>query len=287
MQIGLGTVQFGLDYGVSNTAGNVPLEQVKQILEFCYKNQIQLLDTASIYGNSEQVLGRTVDHQQVNIVSKIYPNLDYSKGLYKTEVNNSLQRLNGQCLYGLLLHNGNELLMPDGEQKFAELQHLKSEGLTNKVGVSVYDPGTLFQIIEQYDIDLVQIPLNLFDQRFVTSGLLAKLKQKNIEVHSRSTFLQGLLLMQENDLPEYFQPYQQHILNYFAQRGENKLVAPIQFIKQLELVDVMVVGCTNVNELAQILDAFSQQSSHQTHLNFEQFQSDEPNLILPTHWKLN
>ena len=109
-------------------------------------------------------------------------------------IKNSLKRLNVQSLHGLLLHNSKDLLSDKGKMLVDSLKKIKSNGLVNKIGVSVYAPSEFDRIFDLIKIDIVQAPLNIIDRRFETSGLLTKL-YNGIEIHIRSVFLQGLLLM--------------------------------------------------------------------------------------------
>jgi len=282
MQIGLGTVQFGLDYGVSNATGQVSLDEAARILMFCQQNDIQLFDTAALYGQSERVLGQIGPLGDKNkIVTKLPPCSDLSSAEIDSVFNQSLVNLKVSHVYGLMLHQGADLLSKRGRDIYNKLQDYKSNGLVSKIGVSVYTPEETWEIINKFEIDLIQLPVNVFDQRFVQSGVLQALKRLNVEVHARSTFLQGLLLMKPEDVPDYFVPFKKHLEAYFNVRGSDPLIPAVQFVKNLQLIDYLIVGVTNQQELAQIVNAFNQEC----HLDFGPYSSVEDGLILPTNWK--
>lgn len=282
MQLGLGTVQLGLNYGISNDSGQTSMDEAKRIVDFCHTCDINLFDTASAYGESEKVLGQLLPHKSERIVTKLPPCDNLTSQDITQVFQQSLTNLQVPRIYGLMLHNGADLLGPNGDQIYEQLQEFKSQQKVLKIGSSVYCPEETRAIIERYDIDIIQLPINLFDQRFALTGTLEALKTQNVEIHSRSTFLQGLLLMELDSLPGYFAPFKSHIKRYFEKRGENALVPAIQYVKQLALVDYLVVGATSVTELAQIVSAFKQEC----HLNFGQFGHSDERLILPTNWTL-
>ena len=283
MQLGLGTVQFGLDYGISNSSGRVGPEEIQRILDYCSKTNIQLFDTASLYGKSEEVLGRTIASDgSVKIVTKLPPCAHLTGDEIDNSFAQSLRNLNTSQVYGLMLHSGADLLGPNGQEIYARLEKYKSQNRATKIGVSVYTPEETLKIIDRFEIDLVQLPVNVFDQRFIQSNVLQELKSRNVEIHARSTFLQGLLLMELSELPPYFAPFREHIEHYFKSRGNAPLVPAIQFVKKLNLVDYLIVGVTSQQELAQIVNAYQQDC----HLDFSSFACSDEGLILPTNWTL-
>ena len=288
MQLGLGTVQFGLDYGITNASGQVTLEEAERILALCAKSHIDLFDTAAAYGDSERVLGQllptTFKDKSEQVVTKLPPCEQLDLGEIDRLFRQSLKNLKRERIYGLMLHYGADLLAPQGKEIYNKLQEFQSEGRVEKIGVSVYEPEITEDIFERYDLDLVQLPLNVLDQRFITSGVLAKLKAKGVEVHVRSAFLQGLLLMEFEALPDYFRQFNTELVPYFEARGAEPLVPAIQFIKRLGLVDQLIVGVTNQMELAQILNAYNQDNNPISQLDVSRFACSDERLILPTNW---
>ena len=233
MELGLGTVQFGLDYGVSNKEGKVPPGTVKTLLDIAYENGIRVLDTAAAYGDSEQVLGDTVtDGKSFRIITKL-------PGLHKETVTQadisslvntfreSLRKLKTKSVEGLLLHSPGDLFLPGGQDIYSLLCSFKGQNYVNKIGVSVYTVDELDRLFSQYDFDLVQLPLNVLDQRFVTSGRLSELKAKGVEIHVRSAFLQGLLLIPPEEVNVFFKPIQPTLSRYRSYLGDNNL-SPVE-----------------------------------------------------------
>lgn len=258
-KLALGTVQFGMDYGISNTRGQIPQAEIEKILLFCRKHNINTLDTAQGYGNSESVLGQ-YDLSSFNIVTKLMGN---------AELEDSLAKLNVPSVYALMFHRENEVT----DISWRRFENWKNQKLVKKIGVSVYSPEALLQIIQNYPVDIVQLPLNLLDQRFIR--LLPELKEKNIEVHIRSIFLQGLLLM--TDYPAQFdsiKPILQKIPN-------PKLLYALHFVLSLKYVDKLVVGVTSLNDLQEIDKAAS---SPCPTIDFTQFSVSDERIINPSLW---
>ena len=204
-RLGLGTVQFGLDYGLG-TARRIPEVEVLRILRSARSSGFDTLDTAAAYGDSEEVLGRA-GVAQWRTVTKL-PGLPHECGDARAWVAEaaqlSMHRLGVSSLHGLLLHRPGDLLGPAGEAIHAGLLALREAGVVRRIGVSIYDPSELDAILPRFSMDLVQAPFNVLDRRLVRSGWLSRLAEAGVEVHARSVFLQGLLLMPASRRPARF-----------------------------------------------------------------------------------
>lgn len=281
MKLGLGTVQFGCNYGISNTTGQVASSEIEKLLNLAIKNNIDVLDTASLYGNSEEVLGQ-FDLSKFKIVTKT-SKFDESKTLQeniailKETFANSLRKLRRTSVYALLFHETNDILRPDGDKLFETIVDLKNQGLVKKIGVSVYTPLHLERVLSKYDIDIVQLPLNILDQRFIP--YLEKLKSKNIEIHTRSTFLQGLLLMKQEQINVFFD----EIKPILEQLPNERLAYALQFVNGIKQVDKIIVGTTCLKDLEEIIDAIE---TPLPDIEFNKFSISEEKFIMPQLWKL-
>ncbi|MCS3455618.1 aryl-alcohol dehydrogenase-like predicted oxidoreductase [Aeromonas sp. BIGb0405] len=279
MRLALGTVQFGLAYGISNSAGEVADDELDTILALARKLGMDTLDTAQAYGNAESRLGSrpTADFRLVN---KLAP------GIRPPEVNacvqSSLQRLGRTRLDGLLLHRSQDA----SPALFEALATLQQEGKVGKTGVSVYSPEELALWLEQgYPLELVQLPANLLDQRFLRSGWLDRLQAMGCEIHVRSFFLQGLLLMQPDLRPDYFQRFAQPLTRLDHWQPHLPLLdKALSLIAALPQVSRFVVGVCHAHELAAIAAAYARrQTLSDTEL--AGLACDEPGLINPAQWK--
>ena len=281
MKLGLGTVQFGCNYGISNKKGQVSYDEISKILDFAQKSGIDTIDTACLYGASEKVLGQ-FDLSGFNVVTKtikVDKTLDRNTNLerFRDAFYASQKNLGYIELYGLLFHEANDLIGVNGYELWELVSDFKEKDYVQKIGVSVYTPEQLIQIIDKFDIDIVQLPLNILDQRFLY--IMKELKEKNIEVHTRSTFLQGLLLMKDYEINSYFEDIK-HLLKEIP---EPKLAHALQFVNQIQEVDKIIVGTTCLNDLKEIIEALKTPLAQ---TDYSRFKITDERYILPQNWRL-
>jgi aryl-alcohol dehydrogenase-like predicted oxidoreductase len=260
MKIALGTVQFGLEYGVANQLGMVQFDDVKLILQEATAHGVETLDTAIVYGNSERVLGQAGVNEW-KIVTKLpaLPEVCTDvAGWVEAQLEGSIKRLGVSQLHGVLLHRPGQLLNKNGESLYQALQLLKSAGLTKKIGISVYGPDELDMIMAKMAFDLVQAPLNILDRRLIESGWDMRLKNQGTELHVRSAFLQGLLLMEPDQRPQKFARWEyvwHEWARWLDETGLTPLQACLGYVLGIELVDKVVVGVDSVKHLQEIIAA--------------------------------
>jgi aryl-alcohol dehydrogenase-like predicted oxidoreductase len=259
MKLCLGTVQFGINYGISNRAGKVKYNEVEKILDYCNNQKIYTIDTAQAYGESERILGH-FNLSNFRVITKV---------VNTGKIEGSLENLKLSSLYGVLLHNENEM-----DVNWQRLLFYKSQGLVDKIGVSVYSPNKLAFIIDNYNIDMVQLPLNILDQRFLP--MLTKLREKKIEIFARSIFLQGLLLMDFNQISDYFNP----IKPILGRLPHDRLGFALNFVKNIDEINGIVVGVTSKQELEEICTAYNKKT-----FDYSEFSIDDENMINPTFWR--
>ncbi|OAI13876.1 aryl-alcohol dehydrogenase [Methylomonas koyamae] len=292
MKIGLGTVQFGVDYGVSNKDGKTPAGEVESILAVARELKVRVLDTASLYGDSEQVLGNCLPAAAgFDIVTKTpqfakpVVDADDAERLQQA-FHESLIKLKCDSLYGLLMHRADDLFVPGGERLMAALTGLKQQGLVAKIGVSVYSAEQIDQVLDRFAVDLVQLPISVLDQRLLRSGHLRKLKAAGVEVHARSVFLQGLLLMDLSEIPAYFAPVR-NILESYRQfiraRGLTPLQAALGFVSGLSEIDRIICGVNNVQQLHDICNAANVELDC---AEFADFAIGDEAIVNPALWRL-
>jgi aryl-alcohol dehydrogenase-like predicted oxidoreductase len=208
----LGTAQLGLNYGISNKKGQPNIEQAREILETAHNEGIRILDTASAYGDAEKVIGE-LNQNRFEIISKLpdLSKIEFSEDYSEVSVflQKSLENTQQQQLCAYLLHSIENLKI-NGEGLWRRMQDFKEQGLAKKIGYSLYSPKQLDLYFDQYKPDIVQIPMNILDREFQKTGWLKKLKDNGVEIHVRSVFLQGLLLMEyENQVLKF--PLYKHI----------------------------------------------------------------------------
>jgi len=259
----LGTVQFGMPYGITNQAGQVPEAEVRRILALAAASGIDLFDTAQGYGMAETVLGRCwVKDAPRRLISKLpagTPRQSREKSLIT-----SLQRLQTPKLDGFLLHRASDLLAPDGEVLLTWLEDLRHRGLVERIGVSIYDASEL-EDLPLDRLQIVQLPLSVYDQRLICNGTVGRLQDLGIAVHVRSVFLQGLLLQSPQCWAAHLSPalrrHHARWLECLNQEAINPLSGALGFIKVCEGIEAVLVGVLSMNELVEVLHAWNQPNS--------------------------
>jgi aryl-alcohol dehydrogenase-like predicted oxidoreductase len=291
MKLGLGTVQFGTDYGVSNRLGQTGPDEVEKILKFAAANRINYLDTAPAYGNSEAVLGaKLTPSHQFQIVTKTIKIgkstiTDDDVKLTLDAFTQSLRQLQQDSVYGLLIHHPDDLLNAGGDRLMSELKALKTKGLVNKVGVSVYDREEIDRLLDKYSLDLIQVPLNVFDRRLLRNDYLRSIKNQGIEIHVRSVFLQGILLMSAEQLPSHLSGFSSYlkqwrkILNLYS---ISPLAAALNFVSNLTEVDAIMIGVNSLVQLKEIVSISLQEVIPQD--DIIGLSIEDSNLIDPSLW---
>lgn len=291
MKLGLGTVQFGLDYGVANSSGMTPRSEVDRILGIADDNGIRILDTAAMYGKSEAVLGITLPRQhEFKIVTKT-PSFrtnritSHQAKQLRTAFDESLQRLGQDRLYGLLLHHADDLCAPGGDLLFEEMRRLSAAGLVEKIGVSVYTAEQIDSVLTNIVPDLVQLPVNILDQRLIQGGYLSKLKNLGVEIHARSVFLQGLLLMDPAALPGpliALLPHIKQLETFLEERGLTRLQGALMFAAQQPEIDIILVGVCSGDQLIGILTAI--RALPDDSIDMTRFALSDERYLNPSQW---
>jgi len=291
MKIILGTVQFGISYGVSNIDGKTTIQQALDILNYAWKSGINTIDTASNYGNSESVIGRLTEKNKWNIITKT-PSFDNCIDIKEciesidTSFKKSLHRLNVDKIDTLLIHSANNLLDSKGSKLFCHMKRLRDTGLVKKIGVSVYTYDQIDYILDNYEFDIIQLPVSILDQRLIKSGHLEKIKQYGVEIHARSVFLQGLLLMPLDNIPNYFSKVSNNISRILVRSHKQSLSSielALGFVQDIHEVDKVIVGVNTVDQLIEIINASKVKVNHK---DYSDLSLSDPFYLNPSNWKL-
>jgi len=259
-KIALGTVQFGVDYGINSINGKVSYREVEKILHCARIYNIDMLDTAPAYGNREQLLGN-FKIQDFEIVTKTRHFecdiiTDQEIRLLVRDINQSLEFLKRKSVYGVLVHNADDLLKLGAEKIFNKLQEFKQQGLIGKIGASIYSINQLQKIIDNFDIDLVQLPFNILDRRLINNDMFKLLKERNIEVHVRSVFLQGLLLMAKQDRPKKFSRWDNLWTIWHEWLMDNNITAleaTIRYATRMPEISKVLIGVDSKKQLQEVM----------------------------------
>lgn len=283
-RLGVGTAQFGLDYGVSNKGGRTPGEEAGRILSRAYEAGLRVIDTAADYGVSEETLGTAAkDWSGWRVVTKTArpggaPQVEPS-------LRASLRRLRLGSVDGLLAHHAEDLLGAAGSGVYSELRRLKEQGLVRRIGSSVYTGDQIDALLSRYELDLVQVPFSVLDQRLISGGHLRRLKDRGIEIHARSVFLQGALLMAPQDLPPALAAARAHLERYRRRLAELRLSpveAALGFALSIPEIDVAVCGMESLAQLEELVRAASRRADFQA---LAEFALDDARIVNPALWR--
>ncbi len=248
-KLSLGTVQFGLDYGIANSSGQPNQEDVNRIIEYLYKNKINCFDTAQAYGNSEEVLGRAIkDKAELFIISKLKSDI-FKKNAIKN-VEQSLKNLNISSLYALLLHDS-ELLFNWSDEYAVIINKLKESQRIKYFGVSIYNDIDFELALENRYIEFIQIPFNIFDQRAITQGWLEKAKKHNKLIFIRSIFLQGLFFIDRNNLPKNLEQAKEplKLFDKYSKKLDMSIgELALSFVDSVATDSLLLFGCDNIEQ---------------------------------------
>lgn len=280
----LGSAQFGLDYGISNVQGKTSVYEVGEILKLAADHGVDCIDTARVYGESESVIGQIPLARKFNLITKV-PAINVGSNI-KLHIENSLRTslrlLKRDSLQGVLIHNPKDLLGDDADSIYEELVLFKRRGEIENIGVSVYSPNEAELIVSRYDLDLIQLPFNIFDQRFANSGTLQTIKRRNVEIHARSAFLQGVLLM--DVLPAGFERAEQ-VHKEFSKRcldlNVSKLKSCLGYVLMQSSIDKIVLGINNSLQLKEVLENLIEDNRLGS---FQDFSIDDETILNPSLW---
>ncbi len=295
MKLALGTVQLGMDYGVQG--GRKPKEEAaNEILTLALNKKVDCFDTASNYGDAESVLGRYIEKnpdkaERMKIISKLTPKAfleepkKYWKDIVLSNINESLKRLNVKKLEAFLFHNA-EYIFDDYAVR--ALQCVCKENMAKKIGVSVYTPKEAMKALEYDEIKVIQIPYNIFDQRLDKCGFFEEAEKKEVEVYARSSLLQGLLLMDPDDLPEnmgFAKKYLKRFLTICREYQLSPLKTAIGYVGERTGIDYVVFGVDNKAQLWEYLSMRNEKLPEDKRRIFQkEFEDVEEKLVNPVLW---
>lgn len=284
-KICLGTAQFGMDYGIANKTGKPDTDEINNILNFALASRIVSLDTAHSYGSSEEAIGEFIENNSFyfKIISKL-PQLKENADIEEI-VFESLSRLNISNIYGYLIHRFDDFLKYPS--LWEHLEDLKQKKIIQKIGFSIYTPHELEIIFKKnIDCDIIQIPYNVFDRRF--ENYLPELKEKKIEVYSRSVFLQGLVFLRKEELSGNLIKAKDKIEKLNKVSIENDI--PINkicfnFALLNPYIDKVIIGVDTFRHLREDIDSLSSiDKVNSIYDKLAELSIEDEDIILPCKW---
>jgi len=283
-RLGLGTVQFGQAYGISNARGRVPAQDVAAILRQAAAAGLRTLDTAAGYGDAEDVIGGLAAlTQPFRIVTKTIA-LKNGLDAVVARARQSVKTLGRKPVDFLLVHSAADLMGNGGGELWKALLGLRDEGLFGGIGISAYVADDPVMLARKFRPDAMQVPLSLLDQRLIQSGALAAIKDQGVEIHARSLFLQGLLFLPEGKLPPKLASAASHLKRLrerFLEAGTAPLAAALAFALDRPEIDVAVIGVTTPGEFEEIVQATAQPSPT---LDWPSCALNDELVLTPSRW---
>jgi aryl-alcohol dehydrogenase-like predicted oxidoreductase len=288
-RLALGTVQFGLDYGVTHGGGRVPESEIRKILAIAQAAGIDTLDTAAGYGDAEDVLGGVKAGQSFRIITKTISSgttsiSDSDIDRIEDRFLQSLEKMAIPSVDGVLVHAVADLLAPGGDELWTRMQGWRAQGLVRRIGISVYDRVETDAVLARFSPDLVQLPLNALDQRLLRDGTIERLAGRGIAIHVRSIFLQGLLLQNPSDCPARLSPTLPLLERWWStcrDQGVPQLAAALRFGLAIKGIERIVVGVHTAAHLREIISA-TQASG--TDLDWPALAAHDPKAVDPRRW---
>lgn len=276
-KVALGTVQFGMTYGISFKGERTSPTEVGDILDLAWERGMDTLDTAAGYGKSEEVLGR-MGRGRFKVVSKFTPEM--VEGDLEGVLRKTLSRLRLSSLYGYLAHDARALL--DHPEHWHRLRALREKGLTGRIGYSLYAPETLDALLERgMEPDLVQLPYNIADRRF--ESRFPSLRERGVEIHTRSAFMQGIFFMDAGELPDFFEGFQPYfrLLESACPETADRASALLRFCLNNEYIDKVVIGVHDREQLRVNLEGALKEDALP---DFTALTMPDDEVLMPYNW---
>lgn len=296
MNLRLGTVQFGQNYGI-NGQKQPSCEDAIKMLDYAVHNGVSNIDTAFAYGTAEDVVGaflsqKIVSRDKLNISSKLAPNVldEIQPENYEKKIINlikvQLKRLCTDYLDVYMYHSAHYVY---NEALLKALQTVKKHGFAKLVGVSVYEPEEAKVGLNSPYVDFIQLPYSIFDQRMLKKGVFDSARQTNTIIDARSAFIQGLIVMDEKCIPPFLskaKPIVKKIDNVCKQYAISRVALALSFVKEQKNIDSLVFGVDNISQLKENIKYFEKGiSSELVREIASQFENIETDIVMPSLWK--
>ena len=296
MKLCLGTVQFGLDYGIRGQK-KPSLDDAIKILDYAVHNGIDNIDTAFAYGNAEDVVGeflnkKTISRDKLFIISKFKPNElddvkpeDYKK-IISENLEKQLKRLHTDYLDSYMFHSSRYAF---DEEKLKAMYEVKQEGKIRHCGVSVYYPEEAKICIESPYVYFIQLPSSIFDQRMKKEGIFDfALQNGSTQIHSRSAFIQGLILMNEDEIPVFLsdaKPIIKKIDTLCKKYEISRIKLALLYVKQFNAISHLVFGVDNIEQLKENINIFKENFSTDILKEIgKEFENIKADIMMPSLW---
>lgn len=295
-KIVLGTAQLGSDYGIANKEGKPTEKDAFKIMKYAIEKGIIYFDTAYCYGNSEIIIGKFLNFyndckNKINIITKMasLSNEIINEKIIRKFFFNSLHRLEQESIHCYMVHDFSDV-KNNCDLISKTFFKLKNDGYVKKIGVSVYNKNQIKFLLKNFDFDIIQIPINIFDQRLLEQDILYNLKKRNIDIYARSIFLQGLIFLNKNNLPLKFKSirkYLEKINNISLKFNISKEEIALLFINSISEIDKIIIGLGKIEHLKKDIKAVNRLeklTKIKRFINFQDLFIRDIKIIDPRKW---
>ena len=279
----LGTAQVSGNYGINNKIGVLEEESIFKILEYAYENGIKVIDTANAYGKAEKIIGEFIKYngiKDVRIITKLNINSNYS---FHESFNKSLSNLGS--IDTIMFHSYGDC-HKNIDKSLNFLSEYKNS--YNKIGLSLYENNEFYNISDNFNFDIIQLPFNLIDNENLRGNLLRNLKENNIETHVRSIFLQGLFFMNSTEIPEnlsYLKDFLNYIDDLCLSYNINKFDLAIQYALSKKYIDGVLMGVDSIKQLKENLKTLDNDLNLNLLSKIDNINCLNTILLNPKNWK--
>jgi aryl-alcohol dehydrogenase-like predicted oxidoreductase len=281
----LGTAQFGLDYGI-NKYGELNSDDIDKILEIAHNNQIRILDTAEVYGDALNIIGDFIKKSKMEfkLMSKLNLKDEINSSNIMAHLSKNLEILNSEKFFGYMFHNYKDF--KNNLSIYEKLKLLQNNNIIENIGVSLYETLHIEDIVNNFELDFIQVPFNLLDNDISKKEILKKAKSKNIEVHVRSIFLQGLFFGRNNNNNNKIKPLLKYIdnLNEIAKANNSNIESlAIHYPLKKDYIDKVIIGVHNTKQLKDNIDIINSDIDI-PESELEKINVKERELLKPYNW---
>lgn len=300
-KITLGTAELGLNYGIANRTGKPNFQSSNEILKYSWNNGINTFDTAPVYGNSEKIIGSFISSKIRNkidnlvVVSKL-PITKINKKLtfdilyahIKNQVNQSIENLKIKQIPIYLLHHAPDLLLNNG-LVIDCLNQIKKDGLIDRFGIFVYNPEEVKTSLKFKEINVIQVPINIFDPRLIKSKLLKELKKRGYIIFARSIYLQGLFFISPEKLPKNLEVAKEplkKLRNLIKDYQIDIAKLALLFVRDLPEITSIVIGAEKVEQVANNINLLKEKplSNEIRQKILDEFSDLSEDITNPSYW---
>ncbi len=281
----LGTVQFGIDYGINNQAGKPTPEQVFEILKYAWDAGVNTLDTADAYGNASELIGEFHDTVPYRFRINTKFRIGSESGTIHDQLERSLQVLKVNGIEVYFYHSFQDFVK--FPQVLTELRDLKNTGKIEKIGVSVYENDEFKIAIETGGVDVIQIPFNVLDNTSQRGELLRMAKVKGKQIQARSLFLQGLLFKHPDAFPARLAPlkrYMGQFLDITSISGKTVEEVCLAYALGHVEIDQVIIGVDSKDQLLKNINFAHFLLSPMERLGIDAIYVKEEELLYPKNW---